>query len=606
MNRGSHKPLATALVHRVFAVYFLLAIILTFLQINVEYRNTYSAVLAEIDAAARAFEPGVSDAIWNFQKPLLDSIAQGMVSGGTITGVNIDDVYKRLKVTLVRKSSRFNVFTISRDIPLFHAYNDGNRVPIGTLTVYSSHEIVIERVKIGILLILIASVIKTFGLWLIIVFFANRLLAKPLRHFTEQIKSFDLVQTTSVPHIDIGPAPSLELAYLRDTFSELAEKAVASKQLTIEKEVAEAANLAKSRFLAAASHDLRQPMHALNLYLASLTELDTSKSMQTCVENLSKCAKAMNDMLDTLLDISSIDAGALQPRSSAFPIASILDRMRVEFEPLARAKGLTLRIARCSAFVYTDEEIAKRMLRNLVSNAVRYTERGKILIGCRQRDMQLRIAVYDTGLGIVPEKQHAIFEEYYQINNHERNRAKGLGLGLAIVQRLAKLLGTSIMLNSKPGAGSLFAFDLPRIDLQTIQPVMPSVFAAAHAPPLANAVIVVIDDEPLILNATRTLLEGWGCTVITATHGQEALAQLAVNVRPPDAIICDYLLAGSENGISVIAMLRTALNNDIPAMLITGDTLPEHMKMLQASNLPIVHKPLHHDKLRAALSQFIF
>lgn len=228
-----HKPLATTLVRRIFTVYLALAVVLTLLQIYIEYRNTYSSVLDEIDAAAHAFEPGVADAIWNFQKPLLNSIAQGMVSGGTITGVSIDDVYKRLKVTLARKSSRFQMFAILRDIPLFHTYNDGNRVPIGTLTVYSSHEVVIERVKIGILLILIASVIKTIGLWLIIVFFANRLLAKPLGHFTEQIKSFDLVQTASVPHIDIGSTPSRELAHLRDTFSELAEKAVASRKLPI-------------------------------------------------------------------------------------------------------------------------------------------------------------------------------------------------------------------------------------------------------------------------------------------------------------------------------------------------------------------------------------
>lgn len=384
------------------------------------------------------------------------------------------------------------------------------------MTVYSSHKIVIERVKIGILLIFLASLIKTTGLWFIIVFFVNRILVKPLGQFTEQIKLFDLVQTTQPLDIDLGLAPSRELIYLRDTFNELAAKALVSKQLILQKEVAEAANFAKSRFLAAASHDLRQPMHALNLYLATLSELDASKPIRACVDNLNKCAKAMNDMLDTLLDISSIDAGAMQPHLSAFPIASILDRMQVEFEPLARTKGLALRIARCSAFVYTDEEIVEQMLRNLISNAVRYTEHGKILIGCRRRDTQLLVAVYDTGIGIAPEKQEAIFEEYYQIGNHARSRANGLGLGLAIVQRLAKLLGMPLTLDSKPGIGSLFAFDLPRIDLDAIEPITPTAHITADRQLLTDVVIVVIDDEQLILDATRTFLEYWGCTVITA------------------------------------------------------------------------------------------
>jgi signal transduction histidine kinase/ActR/RegA family two-component response regulator len=598
-------PLATALVHRIFVVYLALAVILTLIQINIEYRNTYSAILNEIDASAHAFEPSVSDAVWNFQKPFLDSIVQGMVNGGTITGVDIDDVYKRLKVTLFKENNRFDAFNISKSIPLFHTYSDDTRVSIGSMTVYSNHAIVIERVKFGILLILIASVIKTAGLWFIIIFFVNRLLAKPLGQFTEQIKSFDLAQATRAPSIDLGSAPSKELVDLRETFCELAEKTIANKQLIVQKEAAEEANLAKSRFLAAASHDLRQPMHAMNLYLASLTELDAPRPIQAWTDNLKKCAKAMNDMLDTLLDISSIDAGAMRPHFSTFPIMSVLDRMQVEFDPLARAKGLTLCIVRCSALVYTDEEIVERMLRNLISNAVRYTQRGKILIGCRRRGTHLRVMVYDTGIGIDPGKQQAIFEEYYQIDNQERNRAKGLGLGLAIVQRFSKLLGTSIIVNSKSGIGSQFAFDLPCVDLETIQPIAPPLPAATKYQPLMDIMILVIDDDPLILDATRILLKHWGCTVITANDAHEARRQLTDKALFPDVILCDYLLAENENGVSVIAQLRATFGQDIPAILITGDTLPEHIEAMRATGLPILHKPLDQDKLRTALSSFI-
>lgn len=605
MGRCQDKPLARVLVQRIFMLYLGLAAALTSLQIYIEYSNTHATVLSEVDTTAQAFEPGVSDAIWHFQKPLLDSIAQGMVSGGTITGVDINDASKRLKVKLVRKNSHFDVFNISREIPLFHTYSDGERVPIGVMTVYSTHEIVINRVKLGILLILIASVIKTMGLWLIIVFCAKRLLARPLRTFTERIKTFDLAQATQAPQIDLGPKLSTELIYLQETFNELAEKAVASKQLVVQKEAAESANLAKTSFLAAASHDLRQPMHALSLYLAMFEDMGLSKSMRTCVDNMGKCAKAMNDMLDALLDISSIAAGAIQARCHVFTIDTILNRIRVEFEPLAQEKKLTLRIVSCSAMIYSDEEIATRILRNLVANAVRYTDRGKILVGCRRRGKQLCIEVHDTGCGIAPDKQRAIFEEFYQINNKERNRAKGLGLGLAIVQRLAKLVGTHVVLNSKLGLGSLFAFDLPRFEPQTVQALTSYAIPSTQPPSLANTVIVVIDDEMLILEATRILLESWGCTVITATNRQEALAQLTLNSHEPDVILCDYLLAEKEKGTEVISALRAAFNKEIPGVLITGDTLPDDMKMLHASNIPVMYKPLDHGKLKLVLSRLL-
>lgn len=359
--------------------------------------------------------------------------------------------------------------------------------------------------------------------------------------------------------------------------------------------------LAKSQFLSAVSHDLRQPIHAFNLYLTSLTEMDKSKEVQTCVDNLNKCAKAMNDMLDTLLEIAHIDAGATQVRPGAFPIASPIDRIQAEFEPLAHAKGLTLRVIRCADFVYSDEEIVERLLRLLVSNAVRYTVHGRILIRCRRHGEQLRVAVYDTGIGIAEDKQQAIFDEHFQLDNYERNRAKGLGLGLTIVRRLTRLLGTSVTIKSKPGAGSMFAFELPRIELDAIQPITPNYLIPTQ--PIADSTILVIDDEPLIRDATHTLLESWGFTVISAANGQEALKKLTDLQRCPDMIMCDYLLDGDENGITVIAMLRDALNKDIPAFLVTGITLPEHIKTMHASGLAYMYKPIDHDKLKETLFQ---
>jgi signal transduction histidine kinase/CheY-like chemotaxis protein len=415
--------------------------------------------------------------------------------------------------------------------------------------IYANHEFVAEHGIFNIQIMLITLVLNAAGLWAILVFFINR------------------------------------------------------KQRTMQQEAAEEINHAKSRFLSAASHDLRQPMHALNLYLASLSELEMSKPVHACVDNLNKCAKAMNDMLDTLLDISNIDSGATQARFSIFPIASPIDRIYAEFEPLAKAKGVALHFARCSAFVNTDEELVERMLRLLVSNAVRYTEHGKILIGCRRVGEQLRVAVIDTGLGIALDKQQAIFEEHFQLNNYERNRAKGLGLGLTIVQRLAKLLGTSITLNSTPGVGSLFAFDLPRVALDAIQPITSTLMM--NLSQQKNITVLVVDDEPLIRDATLTLLECWGYTVINAANGRDALEQLTQNACTPDVIMSDYLLEGDETGVDVITMLRDAFQKEIPALLVTGITLPEHIATMRQSGLTYMYKPLDHEKLQTMLSQLI-
>jgi len=461
---------------------------------------------------------------------------------------------------------------------------------------------IVERVNLSILLMLITFTATTTGLWFIIRFFSNKLITTPLRDFTKQIQSLSSGENFTAA-IDIDTAPALELTNLQNTFCELAAS-ITNKQHSMQQEATEEVTLAKTRFLAAASHDLRQPMHALNLYLASFAKLETSKPIQTCVDNLNKCAKAMNDMLDTLLDISNIDSGATKASFTIFPIASPIDHIQAEFEPLARAKGLTLRIARCSAFVNADEEIVERMLRLLVSNAVRYTERGKILIGCRPHGQQLRVAVYDTGMGIAVDKQQAIFEEHFQLNNYERNRAKGLGLGLTIVQRLAKLVGTSITLDSRIGLGSWFAFDLPLVNLDTIQPATPALHTMPKYQRPAEITIVVIDDEPLIRDATRMILESWGYTVVTGLNGQDALQQLTMRNRSPDIIFCDFLLGDGENGIAIIKQLHEAFNEEIPAFLITGITLPEHIEAMHASGLAYMYKPLDQDKLRAALKQF--
>src|SRR5262245_9783728 len=372
-------------------------------------------------------------------------------------------------------------------------------------------------------------------------------------------------------------------------------------QLTEQIAAARSANLAKSRFLAAASHDLRQPMHALNLYLGGLAGLDLSAPAKATLGNASQCAQTMDGMFRALLDISRLDAGAVQPETRAFPVAPLLDRIRLEHEPQARAKGLELRVAPCSAWVSADPAFVDRILRNLTANAVRHTERGKVLIGCRKKSGMLQIAVLDTGPGIAPEQQRLVFEEFYQVGNPERDRSKGIGLGLAIVDRLAKLMQAQVGLASAPGRGSAFTLELPLAARGDAQVAAAVAQAGAARGSFAGTLVAVIDDEEMILNATRNLLEQWQCKVVTAPSGESVMQQLSTSPRAPDAIVCDYRLKGGENGLAVIDALRAEFNEDIPALLITGDTGPERLREIQASGLSVLHKPVQDQVLRDAL-----
>jgi signal transduction histidine kinase/CheY-like chemotaxis protein len=375
-------------------------------------------------------------------------------------------------------------------------------------------------------------------------------------------------------------------------------------ELTRKTRAAEEASLAKSRFLAVASHDLRQPMHALNLYLGAISGDELPERARAILANARQCGEAMDKMFRALLDISKLDAGTVRPELRAFGVASVLDRVRVEFEPLALAKGLRFRVRPSAAVVRSDPVLVERILRNLVANAVNHTQRGGVLIGCRRSRGALRIAVHDTGCGVVPDQRDRIFEEFYQVGNPERDPSKGLGLGLAIVRRLATLLAVPVALESVPVQGSTFAFDLPRArqsdaDTHHAEPVP----LAGEALALNGATILVVDDEAAIRNAMTAALAQWGCTVVTAGSGPEALSRMADALRAPSLIVCDYRLRGEETGLTVVEALRSEFNEDIPALLITGETGPERMREIAASGLQVLHKPLQEARLREALLQ---
>lgn len=381
---------------------------------------------------------------------------------------------------------------------------------------------------------------------------------------------------------------------------------IRSEELAIDlqrqKDIAERASLAKSTFLAAASHDLRQPVHALGLLAGALRGVAMAPEGNLLLDQIEASTNAMDGLFTALLDISRLDAGVVEVYRRAFAVEPLLNRICRDHEDEAKAKGVALILKRCELKVDSDPVLLERIIRNLISNAVRYTDSGRIVVGCRRRGPMMSIQVWDTGRGIPLDQQEKVFEEYYQLGNTERDRSKGLGLGLAIVRRMTDLLGCKLTLRSRPGQGSCFEITVP-ISRRATESIETQAAAASGA--LARGLVVVIDDEAAIQRAMSSLLTGWGHDVVTGGSGDEAMQRLSSRPDRPDLVICDYRLREGENGIGVIQRLRAEYNQDIPAMLITGDTAPDRLAEARASGLILLHKPVPNSKLRAAIVNLI-
>jgi signal transduction histidine kinase/ActR/RegA family two-component response regulator len=373
-----------------------------------------------------------------------------------------------------------------------------------------------------------------------------------------------------------------------------------ARELTTQRDVAEQAYRAKARFLAAASHDLRQPMQALAIFHDLLQQQPQSARGAELLANARQSSDAMNSLLGALLDISRLDANVVKPDRRAFVLKELIDGLEREFAPLAAQRGLHLRVRPCDAIVRSDPALLGRILRNLLSNAIRYTPSGRILLGCRRAGRQLQIGVFDTGIGIPADQHRAIFSEFYQIGNQARDRQQGIGLGLAIVERLTRLLDHPLTLRSAPGRGSSFAVTVPLAGSEAM-PLVP----AREAEPvqlhdrIGGHRILVIEDEAAIRDGLCALLEGWGCEVASAGSCAEALA---LADAMPDAVISDMGLPGGQNGIAAIAALRARHGAALPALLVTGDTSQTALRAAMAAGLVMLHKPIKPARLRAALN----
>lgn len=379
-----------------------------------------------------------------------------------------------------------------------------------------------------------------------------------------------------------------------------------AKELRVQRDSAEQAYLSKARFLAAASHDLRQPMQALSIFhelLRSQVESDRGKDV---LANAQRATEAMNMLLDALLDVSKLDASIVKPDRHAFHLQALIDEITQEFVALAEHKELRLDARPTDAIILSDPVLLGQVLRNLLSNAIRYTPSGRVLIACRRRRDQVEIGVFDTGIGIEANQHEAIFGEFYQIGNKERDRNKGLGLGLAIVDRIVRLLDHRLTLRSEPGRGSCFVVSVPVATASDIPvPSLPNKAAAEPPGSLAGRHILMIDDEEAIRTGMSDLLLAWGCKVTTASSVVDALCRVDTASIQIDAVISDMGLPGPGNGIDAIRALRNRCGSRLPALLVTGDTSQAAMHEAKKAALIMLHKPIKPARLRAALSEAI-
>lgn len=373
--------------------------------------------------------------------------------------------------------------------------------------------------------------------------------------------------------------------------------------VALSRDKAEAASRAKSRFLAAASHDLRQPLHALSLFSGALMVRAPDGVVGDIGRNINTAALSLSALVDSLLDISKLDAGAITPQIERTSLRRVLERIEADFRPAAEGKRLEFRVRALDADVDTDAVLLERILRNLVDNAVKYTARGSVVVSAEDDGRAIRLSVSDSGPGIAPAEREQIFEEFYQIGNPERDRSRGLGLGLAIVRRLAPLLGSEVELASELGRGSAFSVRVPRASRRAEESPVAADRPAAPEDALRGIDVLVVDDEPAVRVGMRTLLEAWGCHVTVASGRTEAEQLLEQHELRFDVLIADFRLRQHENGIDTVRWLRERIGRAVPALLVSGDTAPERLREAQESGLPLLHKPVAPEKLRAALLQ---
>ncbi len=396
-----------------------------------------------------------------------------------------------------------------------------------------------------------------------------------------------------------------ELTTLNDQLlREIDERRLVESRLREAKQEAEQANLSKTKFLAAVSHDLLQPLNAARLFTSALLERREPMSSEILVRNVSNSLEDVENLLGTLVDISKLDAGVIKADVAPFALSELLDNLAAEYTQVARSEGLQLHFIGCSALVRSDIQLLARILRNLLSNAIRYTYSGRVVLGCRRHHQCLTIEVWDSGMGIAEHRLEEIFQEFKRGDVQRPDQDRGLGLGLAIVEKIAGILGHPIHVRSWPGRGSMFSVEVP---LSATAPTPPPTLQMSEPmlERLRGARIWVLDNDATICAGMRTLLEGWGCRVVTALS-EEDLARQVDNYRAEaDLLIADYHLDNDQNGVDAVARINARRASPIPAMMITANYSNELKQQIRELGHTLMHKPVRPMKLKTAMSHLL-
>ncbi len=422
-------------------------------------------------------------------------------------------------------------------------------------------------------------------------------IVEPLRVDKDQVR---WIETSKIPITDAEGVVTGILVLATD----ITDRKHAEVVMEEARVAAERANAIKSTFLSAASHDLRQPLQTIGFLTGALSNKVHDHQARRYIDALESVVETMREMLATFLDVSRLDSQAFKPEVRAFRVGDLLDKIRVQFRPSAAEKGLALRVVPSRATVVSDPVLLEQIVRNFVDNAIRYTNSGKVLVGCRAQGRMLRIEVWDTGSGIPPDQYRNIFEDFTQLDNDARDRNKGLGLGLGIVQRMGCLLGHGIDVRSWLGRGSSFSVTVPR----DYNAIAQSDVVDRHdlsETSAAGATILLIEDDPAVQEATRFLLEGCGYCVVVATSGADALRQLTAGSKHPDLIIADYRLPEGENGIQSIRLVRIEVGQQLPAILVSGDTAFPMQTNPEQIEFSYLQKPVESDKLLGLIERLI-
>ena len=453
--------------------------------------------------------------------------------------------------------------------------------------------------------IVITSLIALLFVILMVLVIVRMNISKPLQLLTDSINRYTPLQKVEEFEDEkVILAREDELGRMGRSFKRLKQDLwEKSEGLQNAKIDAERANKAKSLFLASASHDLRQPLNAMQMYIAALQSKVKDKEILRIIEDINSVSISTARLLNALLDVSELEVGAIKPRFESFPLNNMLISIFQSFLPLAKDKGLNFRVVPSSLYVRSDPALLERILGNFMSNAIRYTNKGSVLIGCRKRGDKVVIEVWDTGCGISDDQMSLIYEDFYQIENKERDRGKGLGLGLALAKRLSASLEHKIVSKSTFGSGSCFSV-LVNIGEKTVDENQDESFM--NIMNLSGVNILLVEDDMDVLKATKQLLESWGCKVKTARNKDEVMN--LINENPydnPDIILADNRLPGDASGVDITYLIQEKLQTSIPCVIMTGDVERNHVQSIIDKGFPVLLKPIQPAKFRAMLSHLI-